>query len=47
MSTKELREQFMRIATARLKSDYPFLPQRIAVAASMYRRWYERQLNNQ
>jgi|APGre2960657373_1045057.scaffolds.fasta_scaffold430150_2 hypothetical protein len=36
------RNQFMRIAMAKLKPDYPFYPQRIAVAAAMYRRWYDR-----
>lgn len=36
------RNQFMRIAMAKLKPDYPFYPQRIAVAASMYRRWLDR-----
>lgn len=43
----EDREQFMRIANAKLKKDYPFMPQRIAVAASMYRRWYELKDNKQ
>jgi hypothetical protein len=36
------RDQFMRIAMARLKSDYPFYPQRLAYAASMWRRYYEK-----
>ena len=36
------REQFMRIANARLKSVYRFVPQRIAMAAVMFRRWAER-----
>ncbi len=36
------REQFMRIANARLKSVYRFGPQRIAMAAVMFRRWTER-----
>lgn len=39
-----MREQFMRIALARLKSIYPFYPQRLAVAANMYRRWLDRQI---
>ena len=37
------RDQFMRIASARLRSIYRFLPQRIAVAARMYRDHIERQ----
>ena len=37
------REQFMRIANARLRSIYRFMPQRIAVAARMYRDHIERQ----
>lgn len=41
-STTSVREQFMRIAMAKLKPDYPFYPQRIAVAASMYRRWIDK-----
>ena len=36
------REQFMRIANARLRSIYRFMPQRIAVAARMYRDHIER-----
>jgi hypothetical protein len=43
----EDREQFMRIANAKLKKDYPFMPQRIAVAASMYRRWHDLKNNKQ
>ena len=38
-----MRDQFMRIAMARLKADWPFYPQRMAVAANMYRRWLDRQ----
>jgi hypothetical protein len=41
-SLSSLRNQFTRIASAQIKKDYPFLPQRIAVAASMWRRFYER-----
>jgi hypothetical protein len=37
-----MREQFMRIAMARLRSDYPFRLQRIAVAAKMWSRFVER-----
>jgi hypothetical protein len=37
-----MKDQFMRIAMARLKRDYPFRPQRLAVAAKMYTRWMER-----
>lgn len=39
------REQFMRIAQARLKSVYGFYPQRRAVAAVMFRKWLERKQN--
>jgi hypothetical protein len=39
---KKQRKAFMRIAMARLANDYPFKPQRLAVAANMYRRWLER-----
>ena len=34
-----VREQFMRIAMARLASQYKFKPQRVAIAAVMYRNW--------
>jgi hypothetical protein len=44
MNTKE-QEQFMRIAMARLKEKYPFIPQRNAVAAKMYTRFLERKKN--
>jgi len=37
-----MREQFMRIAMARLRSEYKFYPQRLAVAANMYRRWMDK-----
>jgi hypothetical protein len=33
----------MRIALARLRKHYPFYPQRIAVAARMYRDWLDKQ----
>ena len=36
------REQFMRIAMARLYTTYPFEPQRVAVASKMYSKWTER-----
>ena len=36
------REAFVRIASARLKGKYPFKPQRTAIAAKMWRKWYER-----
>jgi len=39
-----MKDQFMRIALARLRKDYPFYPQRIAIAANMYRRWLDRQI---
>jgi len=37
-----MRDQFMRIAMARLKKHYAYYPQRLAVAANMYRRWLDR-----
>jgi hypothetical protein len=37
-----MKEQFMRIALARLRKDFPFHPQRIAIAAKMYRDWLDR-----
>jgi len=37
-----MREQFMRIAMARLRSTYPFKPQRQAVAARMWVQYLER-----
>jgi hypothetical protein len=38
----------MRIAMARLRSIYPFKPQRMAVAARMYREHLDRkELNNE
>lgn len=37
-----MREQFIRIAMARLKKDYPFYPQRIAIAAKMWSRFKSR-----
>lgn len=47
MTLTDERDQFMRIALAKLRPDYKFYPQRIAVAASMYRRWFERKNNTQ
>lgn len=44
MNTKE-QEQFIRIAMARLKKAYPFIPQRSAIAAKMYTRFLERKKN--
>lgn len=38
-------EQFMRIATAQIKSIYKFKPQRVAVAAKMYSRWKRRKMH--
>lgn len=35
------RDQFMRIAMARLRSVYKFYPQRLAMAARMYRLYLE------
>lgn len=37
-----MKDQFMRIAMARLRSVYPFKPQRQAVAAKMWVRFVER-----
>jgi hypothetical protein len=37
-----MREQFMRIAMARLRRVYPFKPQRRAVAAKMWKEHLER-----
>jgi hypothetical protein len=37
-----MREQFMRIAMARLRSIYPFKPQRQAVAARMWVKYLDR-----
>jgi len=37
-----MREQFVRIAMARLRSIYPFKPQRQAVAARMWVKYLER-----
>ena len=39
-----MKDQFIRIAMARLRKDYPFYPQRLAIAANMYRRWLDRQM---
>lgn len=45
MVNKMDREQFMRIAQARLQSIYKFRPQRQAIAAVMFRKWLERKEN--
>jgi hypothetical protein len=37
-----MQEQFMRIAMARLRSTYPFKPQRRAVAARMWVKYLDR-----
>ena len=37
-----MQDQFMRIAMARLRSTYPFKPQRRAVAARMWVKFLER-----
>ena len=39
---KKMRDQFMRIAMAQLRSTYPFKPQRRAVAARMWVKYLER-----
>ena len=36
------RDNFVRIAMAIIKRDYPFRPQRLAVACKMYSRWVQR-----
>ena len=36
------RENFVRIAMAIIKRDYPFRPQRLAIASKMYSRWVQR-----
>jgi hypothetical protein len=38
----EDRDQFVRLASAMLKSRYQFKPQRLAIAAKMYIQWLER-----
>jgi hypothetical protein len=38
----EDRDQFVRLASALLKSRYKFKPQRVAIAAKMYIQWLER-----
>ena len=42
-----MKDQFMRIAMARLKSVYPFKPQRRAVAAKMWVRFVDKKSDNQ
>jgi hypothetical protein len=37
-----MQDQFMRIAMARLRSTYPFKPQRRAVAARMWVKYLDR-----
>jgi hypothetical protein len=39
---KKTRKAFMRIAMARLRKDYAYYPQRLAIAAKMFRKWLER-----
>ena len=41
-----MKEQFMRIAMARLRGVYPFKPQRRAVAAKMWARFTQKKLND-
>jgi len=36
------RENFVRIAMAIIKKDYPFRPQRRAIAGKMYSKWVQR-----
>lgn len=40
-----MKDQFMRIAMARLRGVYPFKPQRRAVAAKMWVRFTQKKLN--
>jgi len=40
-----MKDQFMRIAMAQLKSKYKYKPQRFAQAAFMFRKWIERKAN--
>lgn len=40
-----MKDQFMRIAMARLRGVYPFKPQRQAVAAKMWVRFTQKKLN--
>lgn len=48
MKTPETtQDQFMRIAMARLQKDYRFFPQRVAIAARMYRSFIDRQHQRQ
>lgn len=42
-----MREQFMRIAMARLRSTYPFKPQRRAIAAKMWIRFINKKEINE
>ena len=42
-----MRDQFIRIAMAQLRSTYPFRPQRNAVAAKMWVRFLERKAMKQ
>jgi hypothetical protein len=39
----ENRDQFIRIAMAQLRALYPFRPQRLAVAAYMWRKYLDRE----
>ena len=39
---KKVADQFIRIAMAQIKKHYPFYPQRVAVAAHMYRVWLDK-----
>lgn len=41
-----MKEQFIRIAMARLRSTYPFKPQRQAVAAKMWARFTQKKKND-
>jgi len=45
--TETTQEQFMRIAMARLQKHYRFLPQRVAIAARMYRTFLDRERKRQ
>lgn len=49
MNTAQLykqREQFIRLAKALIARQYPYLPQRRAIAAKMYANWITRNAKN-
>lgn len=42
--SQETRDQFVRLAEARLRSRYKFKPQRRAIAAKMYIKWLDKKV---